>query len=224
MNTKKHGPLFGGAPRGEFHRWKPDGFDRVDIVLSWLCEHHYADCCSEYGEPGYTNPEKGIVFANWNDVPRKYQGMLEAEGFELEWSDEWYVEHNHNKAYRTVGNSYDWQPSLVYTDGDVLTRDDDHADVIDEIAMSYANDRAAWVPEWVTTEELEEAGYELFKGELESGWFPGQTDDPTELAKIAFAVESVERVVFRITENSQFYSRFECWVKHEEGEEHADHP
>lgn len=47
-----------------------------------------------YGEPGYSDPEKGIVFANWNNIPKRIADGLEAQGYELEWSDEWHIDYN----------------------------------------------------------------------------------------------------------------------------------
>lgn len=29
------------------------------------------DICSTYGESGYTSPEKGIIFANWNNYSQR---------------------------------------------------------------------------------------------------------------------------------------------------------
>ena len=48
-----------------------------------------ADYATTYGEPGYSDPEAGILFANWNNVPKYIQNGLTRRGFKLEWSDEW---------------------------------------------------------------------------------------------------------------------------------------
>lgn len=84
---------------GKFFR-SPAGqpFDRVQIVLEYLFDQHDAELVGEYGEPRYTDPENGILFADWNNVPKWQQDLMEEAGYELEWSDEW-VSHN-NKAYR----------------------------------------------------------------------------------------------------------------------------
>ena len=185
---------------------------RLEQALQYLQDKHDCQYASAYGEPGYTNPEKGILFANWNHIPKRMVSWLESRGYECEWSDEWYVSDD-GKAWRTSPDCYSWESSLVYDGhGDYLTRDDEHSEAIDAVSMTDRNQPAGCVPSWVTVDDLTEAGYELFQGELESGWFPGQTDDPAAIVKVAFAVPDVERVVFRKVENSQFYCRFECYV------------
>src|SRR4051812_18753686 len=42
---------------------------------------------SEYHEPGYTQPARGFLFANWNRFPRNFDRLLERMGYAIEWSD-----------------------------------------------------------------------------------------------------------------------------------------
>jgi hypothetical protein len=67
---------------------------------------------SAYAEPGYTQPDKGILFANWNYFPNEVTALLEQYGYAIEWSDEWYT-CECGKAVRTTADSYSWQPSYV---------------------------------------------------------------------------------------------------------------
>jgi len=64
----------------------------------------------EYAEPGYTDPERGILFANWNYFPRGVDSILEQYGFEIEWSDEWHRCDDCGKAVRHQPDSWSWQP------------------------------------------------------------------------------------------------------------------
>lgn len=70
------------------------------------------DWADEYGEPGYTKPEKGILFCNWNSIPQALQDRLEVQGYELKWGDEWYVDTGRSpcKAWRTQPDSWRWEP------------------------------------------------------------------------------------------------------------------
>lgn len=206
--------------RPKFFREVSAPFDRMAIIKEWLVTQHYLEWCSEYGEPGYSQPETGVMLANWNPIPRTIMDYLEAQGFELEWSDEWTINYNSSKAYRTSPSSYDWESSVVYYDGEPLFRDDDDpADIIEAIAMTDWNQEAGCVPSWITPSDLEEVGYVKVNHEdFESGWFPGQTDDPAKIAKAIWnGPKRVERLVFRKVENSQFYCKFECWALYEEG-------
>lgn len=75
----------------------------------------YIDYCFEYGEIGYKISEgkKAILFSDWNDFDN-YPRIMEwfEENYEIEWSDEWVIDYNDNKCYRTIHDSYGWQPSM----------------------------------------------------------------------------------------------------------------
>lgn len=65
---------------------------------------------SDYAEPGYKTPEKGIVFADWNVFPTVVCSILERYGYEIEWSDEWSICGDCGKAVRTQPDGYCWKP------------------------------------------------------------------------------------------------------------------
>ena len=90
----------------------------IEEALQWLQDEHNAEFASKYGEPGYQDPEKGILLANWNNVPSNMQKWLENAGYSLEWSDEWTVDYNNDKAYRTSPDSYSWEPQWGMGEGE----------------------------------------------------------------------------------------------------------
>lgn len=63
-----------------------------------------------YAEPGYTDPKRGILFADWNVFPRGLDTLLERAGYAIGWSDEWSV-CECGKACRTSPDGHDWKPS-----------------------------------------------------------------------------------------------------------------
>lgn len=183
---------------------------KIRKACEYLAETHNAEWGAEYGEPGYANPEFGVILANWNNVPKGLADWLETVGYALEWSDEWTIVDG--KAYRTQPDCYSWESSLILTDdGEYLTRDDSPSDILECLAMSDHGHPVRCVPSWVSVDSLTSEGYALFKGELESGMFLGQTDNPEKIARQAFE-QGAERVIFRKVENSQFYCRFECYA------------
>lgn len=187
--------------------------DKLQSALAYLQETHHAEWCTSYGEPGYSAPEKGIILANWNNVPKGLGDWLEKCGYSLEWSDEWTIDYNHSKAYRTSPDCHAWESQIAITDdGEMLTPDDDVSGWIDHAAMTDKAQLAGCLPSWVTAEDLENAGFTLYRGSLESGFHHGQTDKPGPIACEAFD-NGASRVVFRNVENSQFYIVFECWVE-----------
>jgi hypothetical protein len=182
------------------------------------------DWAEMYGDPGYTQPRLGVVKGNWNRISRRVQDYLEAVGYALEWCDEWDINWDSSpiKMWRIAPDSYHWQPNAIYTEDGLLTRDDDPKEWIDYAAVDAPTDRlAAILYAWTTEDDLAEQGFELYAGQQETGWHPGQTDDPAKVMKQAFADKTVRRIVFRQTEQSQFYMRWEAWVERESVEEQA---
>ena len=189
---------------------------RTQVILDWLMnnldDYETAEC---YGEPGYKDPEEIILFANWNHVPQWIQNYLEATGFELEWSDEWYIDYDHagGKAYRTSPNSYFWQSVIHFTEsGNVLTPDDSDEDWIEE----FLNSPRKALPERFH-DKMIELGFWRYPSDgepmFEHGWHPGQTDDPNKIAKEIETRFINMDYVFVIPEVSQFYIKFEVWCR-----------
>lgn len=177
-------------------------------TISALLERHgryLDDCASTYGEPGYSDPQAGILFANWNDVPRHIINGLERRGFELEWSDEWCTDSN-GRAYRTSPDSYGWRPSYVYLDGEILGRDEARADPSWYVEEYLLND-----PDRADTFDINLAalGFTM-REQCEHGWHPGQTDDPK---KIYAELEEKFDVVFQLDSSGQFDIHFSVWVR-----------
>jgi hypothetical protein len=73
-----------------------------------------------YAEPGYTQPKRGVVWANWNVLPRGLDSILERAGYAVEWADEWTTCSDCYRAIRTEPDGYDWKPGYVIERGDFL--------------------------------------------------------------------------------------------------------
>ena len=215
---------------------------KIDSALKYLSEKHQADFADEYGETGYRGL-RGVILANWHNVPKGLADWLEAIGYELEWSDEWTVVYIQrlgepvetdlglaydsyetvSLAYRIKPNSYDWQPQILLTpDGEYLTPHDAPREWIDLCQVHSPKDSLyAMLPGWITDAVLKEEGFELLRPELfESGWFPGQNDTPAKAIELAFQSNIVAAVIRR-DDPSQFYTRWSCWVQKEVEHEEA---
>jgi len=189
---------------------------RTEIILKALQDKHDLEYCTAYGERRYNDPEVGILFANWNHISRPLQDYLEEAGYSLEWSDEWYIDYDNDKAWRTSPDSYGWVCAVKFCDGYVITPDDDMSEWIAECALTDSDQPMSALPDWITPDDIIAQGFELFAGHLESGLHPGKTDDPRAITKKA--VDSgASQVVFRIAEASQFYIVFECYIRQQLG-------
>lgn len=201
------------------YRFYGDGTQRF-LIGDWWCKcgefHRYPDGRLERRR-GY-NDEHGPPNPNrLHDVqshhPRLWQ-QLESQGVEVAFYDEWMVDYETGKAYRTTGDSYHWQPSVVCDDnGEWMTPDTDI-----EVWVDWArNTPTRCLFDWQRS-DLESAGFENVNGVFEAGWFEGQTDDPVKLLK-RYQDATDDRnaeFVFMIDENSQFYTKFVLYRRGEE--------
>lgn len=97
--------------------------NRIDRVADYMRQYRQAlkseaenmGSALKYAEPGYgPAPKNGILFANWNVFPEAVSDWLEAEGYALEWSDEWSTCDDCGSAFRTCADSYAWSPAGGY--------------------------------------------------------------------------------------------------------------
>lgn len=176
--------------------------------------HHDVDCALSYGEPGYSDPSNGILFADWNDCPRWLTDGLERRGFALEWSDEWIISYeNNSKAYRQSPDCYSWKPYFV------LTED---CDVIggDEIE---SGDQAEWyINKYLLNDpthcnvfhiDLASFGFRQFNGIFETGWHPGQNDKPQDVFRRIQRELPDHDIIFSLDSVGQFDAHWTAWVR-----------
>jgi hypothetical protein len=185
------------------------------VIQLWAEKNNaQVDYASEYGEPGYSDPEAGIIVADWNDVPQRIQDGLERQGYELEWIDEWYISCDSSpaKAWRSEPDCHSWESRLLYCDGYVLTADDDISDWIEQCEFTSADDGRV-LPSWWDDADFVSANWRLYDptaADFESGFHPGQTDEPAKFLPAILRVHG--KALIQRTEQSQFYSKFRVWV------------
>jgi hypothetical protein len=202
-----------------------DNSEFCDLILNCIMveqPRNYEDfaVCLEYGERGYTQPEKGVILANWNNIPDNVAELFEECGYNLEWSDEWIIDYENSKCYRVSPDSYGWQPIVHYTDnGEILTPDSCIEEWLEEFSLTDHNQPMRALNSEIIgcydNIDLESLGYTLFNTpEYESGMHSGQNDDPSSIAKNCFdTIQEIDHIVFVVTETSQFYIKFNCYYK-----------
>ena len=199
--------------------------------LARICQHGFEtglvdDSASEYCEPGYTDPDSGVIlFANWNgefDGDRERFGdryaderkkteqlgrIAEKLGAELEWSDEWSTCGGCQKAVRTSPDSYCWLASFKLVDDcELICRDcllDDLETYVDDVLLN--REGAA------DTFGIDLAALGFTRAEEgESGLHDGQNDTPADmLAKLS----EFGDYVFQIDGTGQFDVSFSLWTR-----------
>jgi hypothetical protein len=169
----------------------------IDIVQPLFDRGIVTDYAEKYGEPGYSLADGAcFLIGDWwcRDADCKYAdglhdiqshhprvwAALEEAGWETAFYDEWIVIDG--KAYRTQPDSYSWQATAVYDEdyGDYLTPDDD---IETWVEYMVNNPRKCLRSGLFTDDELAGQGFRILESGLESGWHPGQTDDPEAITR-----------------------------------------
>lgn len=72
----------------------------------------------KYAEPGYEQPHNGVLLANWNNLARGLDVILERMGYTVEWSDEWATCDDCGAVVRTEPDSYCWEPGFIFKESE----------------------------------------------------------------------------------------------------------
>jgi hypothetical protein len=180
---------------------------------------------SEYAD-GREAPH-GIVAANWNDAdyydaesktrvtyPERIESRLcaifEKLGVEIEWSDQVSSCGDCDKCIQTEPDCYGWQPAFIVTDGDIFCS----ACAENEAESLLENaEGGIWnMPDIDPTEH----GYVALPEEYQTGWHPGQTDDPKKVLRILAKEKGITRALVVIKDVGQFDSRWQVYVHADE--------
>lgn len=180
---------------------------------------------SGYAEPGYTDPESGVIMTgNWNNVtrynattnthdtkdstPSRVHDLLEKAGAELEWGDEWEDCSECGKLVRTQADSHGWRPSYWNDDnGETVCHECIKKDPDYYLTSLEGNHRRA------TTIglDLKAHGYSHVSQQREAGLHPGQNGDPKLIANVLRTM-GITRFIFSLDSVGQFDVSFSVWI------------
>lgn len=176
---------------------------------------------------------KGIVAANWNDAdcyyketqarvtyPERLQSRLCAIfkklGVEIEWSDTVTGCSDCGKCIQTEPDCYSWQPGFIVGDGEIFCSEcaEDDAETLLEDAEGGTWNNASIDPA--------DHGYVALPESYETGWHPGQNDDPRKVLA-ALRAKGINRALVVIEDVGQFDSKWRVYVhESEELEEESE--
>lgn len=167
----------------------------------------YIQYAHSYGEPGYDDPAKGILFGDWNYFSKDAVDILERMGYSCEWEDEWTTCCECGKALRTSATSYGWKPSYFASDCEITCRE---CTDMESYLESLEDDPSTAL----NNDDInpEEYGYELVQGEFENGFHPGQNDNPKAIYA-RLKDQGYSRLLFVIDNVGQFDMEFSVWRK-----------
>lgn len=202
------------------------GTDRTTLVVlgTYWCECGNNPHAGKQGRDGGSNPYYVTQATGLHSIEDHYPRIwkqLEAQGVEFEWHDQWVVDTDHDKAYRTDPDMHGWQPSYVHNGDSLLTADDD----ITEWVLWAVNQPHKCIPTRIIKhQQIMDAGFVCIHDRLESGLHQGMDDEPDayfirECDKARSAGKQYE-YLFMLDETSQFYITFSMWAREvtEDGE------
>ena len=181
-------------------------------LLNALMNKYDIQQIDRYGERGYSTDKQGILFANWNNIPKHVQRALKSD-YELEWSDEWYLDYESNSCYRTKPDSYHWKPSVIFINGEAVTIDNVKDDPESYLANLTNDPSTCDIFDLLTKDTCSKYGYELKQDDLESGFYPQSTDDPKKILAELLKNDPNGEFVFGIIKNEQFRTNFAVFKK-----------
>lgn len=177
------------------------------------------DSCSEYGEPGYKLPEskKAILLGDWNNFSKQYPNYYKwlEENYELEWIDEWIIDYDNDKCYRTAPDSYSWEKCFRILDGELITPDSDIEEWIEYATWTLDADNREVLPSFIEFDS-EQHGFQEVEEEYEDGWYH-RNDNPEEIAEKLFK-NGATQVLFQLIGIEQFRVNFKVFYKEKEDE------
>ena len=135
------------------------------------------DVCDDYGEPGYKkeNEDNLIITADWNYMPQGVLSIIEENGYDIEWPDEWICDYKENKMYRTRPDGYGWEPSFfISKDGEVYGIEGN-----EELYLSMLINNPRRLV--LSSIDLEKCGFvDIEQKCRETGWY-GRYEDPKDV-------------------------------------------
>lgn len=186
-------------------------FDSGDRARMASDEIENMDWSPSYAERGYQDSPNGILFANWNIFPSNIDKILERAGYAVEWSDEWAQCSSCGHAVRTQPDSYGWAPCYTIGDGEInclaCTDWQEHLERLEDDFNNCVNENC----------NPEDYGYRKIAGDFESGFHPGQNDNPKKIWH-DLADKGHRKIVFKISGRGQFDITFEALEKIPESE------
>jgi len=145
------------------------------------------------------------------DLPNTYRhGDILEQAFKLRFSDEYNSCSGCGKLIKTTPSYYGDLPNYLYTDCELLCSDCYSDNDLIELKLNNAD--TALNPRQLKN-SLESHGFILYRDNLESGYHPGQTDNPQTISKQLESEHPSADWLFCIDGAGQFDIRFSAWYR-----------
>jgi len=165
-------------------------------------------------QQGKLNNEEFIIVEAYGDKEDRYVNIMDQQSIEYGYSDEYTFCSDCGNIIRTSPNSYSWQPDYYIGDGFIVCNECFNQEGYQQDYIETLINECTRVNQLLTDDQLLEIGYtQINRDSYENGWHEGQNDDP----KIIYnsLTDKYNNIVFSLSEQSQFYVRFDVYVKND---------
>lgn len=190
---------------------------RISRILDWM-EKKGHDFDWYETKCNMTPFDTPLIAANWNDVPSKMTDYIESL-VDTHWNDEIARCDCCGGAILTSPSYYGDLPEWVLMDCEILCKDcilNDES-LQDEIIETYKNQTDKAIMPWFF-DIIEKQGYVCYSPDeycqrFETGFHPGQNDDPVDIAKDIEENLPGYNYIFKIDSAGQFDIRWSVFIK-----------
>lgn len=196
-------------------------------------KHNYGDF--DYGVDA-NNADQLLIVTNWNNIPNsdRWEKAFEKLDVEIGWSDEYSRCDECGNLIHTSPTHYGWEPDYILDNNGYICRTciENNIDNLEEYFTDHiyeynngigykVNAIPSWATEYFKNEHWEcwNEDNESLCNRYESGWHPGQNDDPKKVFKEIMEIDNDLKVIFVINDVGQFDVRWSVFVKLKTDEE-----
>ena len=170
--------------------------------------------CSKYEEVRYSDPEKKILFGNWNDVPSEAIDLLEDSGYEVEYDDEWIIDYDKDKAHKIVPSDGGF-PSYIIYDGMIIDKEEALSDIEFYTDILKCLSMDGKIEADVFSIDFASSGWTKRECELTVGYHRADSDFSSIRNK---AIDDGFEIIFQYQYANPFESSLCSWIRKKEDE------
>ena len=163
-----------------------------------------------------TKDDYAIIF---NGYPSDTEDIAILEAYCEENGYEWYYDDSAREVNQII---YTDTNDVIYTDGDVIGRDDvenGDIDFDDDIEEIFIDQPKRCLPYWFSEKLLEDNGFEKLGKTYSSGWYEENDNrDPQEIMESikSLTPNLTKEIIFKVETSSQFELEYAVFVRSED--------
>lgn len=200
----------------------------LDDALNWAEEHGLNIYMYDYNSSDGKTTDQRVLSGDWHDkscgrIGRLVEKLFTTDEIECRFYDEITTCSECGKAVVTQPSHYGWIPNFIRTEYDIICRDcveESPEFILDDAEEIWINVSDKAVYPWFVP-FLKPAGWACLETDTgcatyETGWHPGQDDDPEKVLEWIQENLPDYDCIFAITSVGQFDTHWTAYIKKRE--------